>query len=161
MRRWVGAAIAFVGVMGIAVALTAVLVSLPVPAAGGTCGPGRSSESAAAAFFNPASIGAGAEPPASAGAAPRLEWLAFIGECQSATDARMLAGLGILVLALGAATVGILMLVRKPAAAPTESTTAAAPPGWYPNPDESSSGYRWWDGRQWGPSSTPPGSPAY
>lgn len=162
VKRWVGASLLFLAAMGVAVALTAVLSSLPAPAAGGTCGPSRGSESALEAFFNPVSIGAGPAPPARAGTAARLDWLAFIGECQSATDARILSGLGILVLSAVAAVVGVRLLRRRPESEESEELVAsrAAPPGWYPDPEHSSSGYRWWDGRAWGPSHPPPGAMA-
>ena len=152
-RRLAGAVLVFLGVMGIAIALSAVLTSLPAPAAGGTCGPGTSSESAAAAFFDPVSIGAGPPPPASAGTAAHLDWLAFIGECQSAANSRMLVGLFTLALALGAGVGGLVLLRRSGRAAPraVQAVPAAAPPGWYPDPAGTPSGFRWWDGRAWGP----------
>lgn len=105
-HRWVGFAIALLGIMGMGVAVMAVLTTLPAPAAGGTCGPGRSSETALAAFFSPGSIGAGPRP-STANAAGYDQWLAFVGECQSSTDARMLDGLSLLVLSLGVAGVGL------------------------------------------------------
>lgn len=105
-HRWIGSAIALLGIIGVAIAVMAVVTSLPPPTAGGTCGPGRSSETPLAAFFNPGSIGAGPRP-STANAAGYTQWLAFVGECQSSTDARMLAGLAVLVLSLGLAGGGL------------------------------------------------------
>jgi hypothetical protein len=116
-RRWTGLVLVLLGVMGVAIALTAVLSALPRPAAGGTCGPGRGSESALSAFFDPGSIGAGPVVPR-ANAANYFNRLAFIGECQSAADARMLIGLAVVVLSLGALALGVVLMLRsrRPAA---------------------------------------------
>ncbi|MHB1713050.1 MAG: hypothetical protein ACYCV7_16945, partial [Acidimicrobiales bacterium] len=121
---------------GMGIAVMAVVTSLPAPAAGGTCGPGRSSETPLAAFFDPGSIGAGPRP-STANAAAYDQWLAFVGECQSSTDARMLDGLALLVLSLGAAGVGLAVSRRrdrdhKPPgtnADPTPVAVAVAPAG--------------------------------
>src|SRR5579884_1754388 len=51
-----------IGILVLASAIVVVAVPLPRPAAGGTCGPGRGSESAIEAFFDPVSIGAGPRP---------------------------------------------------------------------------------------------------
>jgi hypothetical protein len=71
-------ALVFPGLFGVAFAISGFLVSVPNPAVGGTCGPGKGSESAIVALFDPGSIGAGAEPPA-ADAADRADWMAFVG----------------------------------------------------------------------------------
>ncbi len=136
-RTWTRLAFALVGVLGAAIALTAVLVALPQPAVGGTCGPGKGSEAPLAAFFNPGSIGAGAEPP-STDPSGQAEWLAFVGECQSATDARILTGFAVLVLSVGVALLGPVLVLssatdrRRPmAAAPTNpwgAVPSAVPP---------------------------------
>jgi cytochrome bd-type quinol oxidase subunit 2 len=106
--RWVAGALVLLGVAGVAVAVTAMATALPAPAAGGTCGPGHSSETAFEAFFNPGSLGAGPEPAATQAAA-HAQWLAFIGECQAATDARTLSALAVLVLAVLALVAGLLI----------------------------------------------------
>ena len=61
-RRTVGWAFVLLGLFGAAFAVAGLFAALPAPAVGGTCGPGKSSESAIVAFFDPVSIGAGAEP---------------------------------------------------------------------------------------------------
>jgi hypothetical protein len=101
------------GVVGVTMAVTAVVAALPSPAAGGTCGPGHGSEGALFAFFDPVSIGAGAQPPATTATA-HMQWLAFVGECQSAADARVLSGLFALVLGLAALAAGLFLLRRAP-----------------------------------------------
>ena len=95
----------FLGLFGAAFAITGLLVALPKPAVQGTCGPGKSSESAIVAFFDPGSIGAGPEP-ATTHATDRADWMAFVGECQASTDTRVLATFAILVLSLGVALTG-------------------------------------------------------
>lgn len=95
----------FLGLFGAAFAITGLLVALPRPAVQGTCGPGRSSEPAIVAFFDPGSIGAGAEP-APKQATDRANWMAFVGECQASTDSRVLATFAILVLSFGIALTG-------------------------------------------------------
>ena len=109
--RWLAVALSFLGLLGVTVAITAMVMPLPAPAAGGTCGQGRGSESAIAAFFDPGSIGAGAEPTGTA--AQEDQWLAFVGECQSSTDGRMLQASGILLLSLVVGVIGLLMLRRR------------------------------------------------
>jgi hypothetical protein len=137
-RTWTRLVFALVGVLGVTIALTAVLVALPQPAVGGTCGPGKASETPLAAFFDPGSIGAGVEPPTS-NVTGQAEWLAFVSECQSATDARILTGLAVLVLSVGVALLGPALLLsastdrrRQPAAAtpasPWGAVPSAAPP---------------------------------
>jgi hypothetical protein len=142
------------GVVLLGLATTVAVVPLPAPAAGGTCGPGASSESAIVAFFDPVSIGAGPEPaPASA---TRPQWEAFVNECQSASDTRMTVA-GAVVLGFLLVVFGIPSTVRRyggriPAA------PAAAPAGWYPDPADPRLA-RWWDGGTWGPLYTPVPSP--
>ncbi|HUO47775.1 MAG TPA: DUF2510 domain-containing protein [Acidimicrobiales bacterium] len=119
---------------------------LPAPAAGGTCGPGASSEAAAAAFFNPGSIGAGAEPTQASG--NRGQWQAFVDQCQTAADTRMVVTLA---LVLGAFAVGFglpLVTRRFETSERPTSTHWAAPPGWYPDPVDPRQA-RWWDGTAW------------
>jgi hypothetical protein len=112
--RWIGAGLLLAGVVGVTMAITAVLAALPAPAAGGTCGPGHGSEGALFAFFDPASIGAGSPPPATASAATHLQWLAFVSECQSSANAHMLSGFFALVLGLAAVAGGFALLRRTP-----------------------------------------------
>lgn len=138
-RTWTRLVFALVGVLGVTIALTAVLVALPQPAVGGTCGPGKGSETPLAAFFDPGSIGAGVEPPTSS-VTGQAEWLAFVSECQSATDARILTGFAVLVLSVGVALLGPALVLgastdrrrRRPAAAapanPWEAVPSATPP---------------------------------
>lgn len=125
-RWWVRFAVLLLSVFGVAVAVAAVVVSLPSPAAGGTCGPGHGSEAPIVAFVNPGSIGAGPEP-AAASTLGRLDWMAFVGECQSAADGRVLIGLGILALSVGA-LVGTLLATRREeehSAVETDAATTA------------------------------------
>jgi hypothetical protein len=150
--RIAGVVLVFLGLLGLVIAVTAAIRPLPAPAAGGTCGPGKGSESAIAAFFNPGSIGAGAQPKSPTEAV--LQWMAFVGQCQSSTDARMLQALGILVLALVLAVIGGLMIRaagRRPARVRASSPDAAPAAGWYPDPSPAATGTRWWDGGRWGP----------
>jgi hypothetical protein len=135
---WLGGGLVLVGVGGVAAAITAVFTALPAPAAGGTCGPGRSSEPALFAFFNPGSIGAGPQP-AVTNTAAHSQWLAFIGECQSATDARILSGLFVLVIALLVVAVGLLLSRRGALWGGGPSPSADAQPADGP----SSSGDAW------------------
>jgi hypothetical protein len=113
------------GLFGAAFAIAGVFASLPGPAAGGTCGPGKLSESAIVAFFDPVSIGAGREPAATTTetAISRAQWMAFVGECQASADSRVLSTFAILVLSVVVALGGIGLsrrATRRPAA-----TTAA------------------------------------
>jgi len=111
VRLWIRLGFAIVGIFGIAVAISAVVVNLPAPGVGGTCGPGTGSEAPIVAFFNPASIGAGIEPPTASALAHSL-WLAFVGECQSSTDSRILIGLAVLVLSVAFALLGPYLLFK-------------------------------------------------
>ncbi len=134
-RTWFRVALVFLGLFGAAFAITGMLVALPNPAVGGTCGPGKSSEPAIVALFNPGSIGAGPEPPASS-ATDRADWMAFVGECQASADGRVLGAVGILVVSLVVALIGTALLVRyrrppappAPAAAPI-AVVGSPPPG--------------------------------
>jgi hypothetical protein len=101
----------FLGIFGIAFAITGLLVALPRPAVGGSCGPGSSSETSIVAFFDPVTIGAGREP-ATTHATDRADWLAFVGECQASADSRMLATFAIIVVSIGIALTGT-VLVRR------------------------------------------------
>ncbi len=136
----------FLGVLLVFVAVTVAVVRLPVPAAGGTCGPGTGSESAVTAFFNPGSIGAGPEPSAASGG--RSQWQAFVSQCQSATDSRMAVSGGILAGAL-LVLFGTPWVVRRIArAAPAAPAAVYAPAGWYADPSDPRT-VRWWDGSTW------------
>jgi hypothetical protein len=127
-------ALAFVGLFGIAFAIAGLLVGLPKPAVGGTCGPGTSSESSIVAFFDPGSIGAGAEP-AATNATDRADWLAFVGECQASADSRVLGTFAILIVAIGIATVGLALALGETRKANVSRTpAAAAQPGPFPAP---------------------------
>jgi hypothetical protein len=119
-------AFVFLGLFGAAFAISGLLVALPRPAVGGTCGPGTGSESAIVAFFDPGSIGAGPEPSAT-NATDRADWMAFVGECQASADSRVLATSAILTLSVGVALAGtalVLMGSRKP----TPSSPDPSPP---------------------------------
>lgn len=159
-----------IGILALAGAITVVVLPLPKPAAGGTCGPGRGSEAAIEAFFDPVSIGAGPRP--SAPAIAVYEWQAFVGECQASTNARMVDALALLVVA------GFLLLVAAPLVGRAwrrqrHASAHTAAPGWYPDP-AGTSPWRWWDGRQWSqetgaeqstaahapPESAPPATPS-
>jgi hypothetical protein len=109
---WFRLALVFLGLFGAAFAITGFLVALPKPAVGGTCGPGKSSEAAIVALFNPGSIGAGPEPPASS-ATDRADWMAFVGECQASADGRVLGALVILGVSLVVALVGTALFVKS------------------------------------------------
>jgi hypothetical protein len=111
-QLWVKLVFACLGLFGAAIAITGVLVALPAPAIGGTCGPGHGSESPIVAFFDPITIGAGTEP-AATNATGHASWLAFVGECQASTDGRVLAVLAILVLSVGVAIGGPKLVLRK------------------------------------------------
>ena len=111
-QSWVRLAFAFVGLLGATFAITGVLTALPAPAAGGTCGPSRGSETAIEALFDPVSIGAGPKP-AATNVESRDQWSAFVSECQASADARVLAGLAILVGSVGIGVLGPMVVLRK------------------------------------------------
>jgi hypothetical protein len=128
-NRGVQLALVFLGLFGVAFAVSGFLVSVPNPAVGGTCGPGKGSESAIVALFDPGSIGAGAEPPAT-DAAGRADWMAFVGECQASADGRVLANFLILTISLGVALAGtaLVLKARRPAVPPASPASAAGSP---------------------------------
>ncbi len=130
-RSWIRLAFAFLGLFGAAFAITGMLVALPKPAAGGTCGPGKGSEAAIQAFFNPGSIGAGPEPPASNSDA-RQQWQAFVDECQTTTDDRAIAALAILVVSIGVGVAGPRLVAgrkrRQTSGLPAAPTASEPPP---------------------------------
>ncbi len=94
-----------IGVFGAAFAISGLLIALPKPAVGGTCGPGTASESPIVAVLDPVSIGAGTEPPAG-DTSSYDKWLAFVGECQASADGTVLAASVVLVLSIGIAVWG-------------------------------------------------------
>jgi len=100
-----------VGIFGVAFAVTGAVSALPKASDGGTCGPGRGSEAAIVALFNPGSIGAGPEP-AAADAGARAQWQAFVNQCQSAADDRGVTASAILLVSIGGATAGSLLVLR-------------------------------------------------
>ena len=115
--------------LAVAGAVVVVVWPLPKPAAGGTCGPGSGSEPAIAAFFDPASIGAGPQPTSSAVEA--YQWQAFVGECQSSANGRMVEGLALL---LVGALFGLVLhpLVRRAWHEPAPAGGGLA--GWHGEP---------------------------
>jgi hypothetical protein len=123
-------AFAFIGLFGVAFAVTGMLVPLPKPAVPGTCGPGRDSETAIEALFNPGSIGAGPEPPASQTAAHQ-EWQDFVDDCQATTDNRAGAALAIIVVSVGVAFVGPVLVAgrkkRRPPPGPSVTSPMTSP----------------------------------
>jgi hypothetical protein len=120
-RRGIGLALIFVGLFGVAFAISGALGGLPSPAVGGTCGPGKTSESSVVALFDPGTIGAGQEPSAT-NATDRADWMAFVGECQASADSRVLATFLILTASVGIALAGA-MVLRK--GSPTEPISPA------------------------------------
>jgi hypothetical protein len=111
-RRGIGLALIFVGLFGAAFAISGLLAGLPRPAVGGSCGPGKTSESSIVALFDPVTIGAGQEPPA-ANATDRADWMAFVGECQASADSRVLATFLILTVSVGVALAGAMVLRKE------------------------------------------------
>jgi len=109
---WTRLTLAFVALFGAAFSLTSLLIALPRPEAGGTCGPGRGSESAIVAVFDPITIGAGREPSA-ADAAARAQWSAFVQECQTAANDRAITAFPILVASAVLAIVGPVAIRRR------------------------------------------------
>lgn len=122
-------ALVFLGLFGAGLAISGLLVALPVPAAGGTCGPGRASEAPIVALLDPVSIGAGPEPPVSESAS-RADWVAFVSECQTAADNRGLAALAILVVSAGVALVVPMLLFRRRRRSPGAMLPSPADPHW-------------------------------
>jgi hypothetical protein len=90
LQQWMKLLFVVAGLFGIAFAVAGLVVPLPNPAVGGTCGPGVAAEAPIAAVLNPGSIGAGPEP-AATDVEGHQQWLAFIGECQATADGRTLA----------------------------------------------------------------------
>jgi hypothetical protein len=127
-RMWFRLALVLVGLFGAAFAISGLLIALPNPAVGGTCGPPNSSEAAIVALLDPGSIGAGPEPPATS--TTRTGWLAFVGECQASADSRGLGSLIILVLSIGVALTGttLLLRLRRPPARSTPPSLLVGPP---------------------------------
>ena len=124
---WFRLALVFLGLFGAAFAISGLLVALPKPAVGGTCGPGKSSEAAIVALFDPGSIGAGPEPPATS-PTERADWLAFVGECQASADGRVLGALVIFVVSLVAALAGTALLLRYRKPPASVAPAATSPP---------------------------------
>ena len=151
--RWIGAGLVLLGVAGVSTAVTAVLAALPAPAAGGTCGPGAGSESAIAAFLNPGSIGAGAEP-STVNVAAHAQWLAFVGECQAATSSRVLGAFAILVLSVGVVIAGLLLSRRGARKRDASGGPDVQPPSSNP-PSETG---MWWESEPLGSGSRPSAS---
>ncbi|HWD52079.1 MAG TPA: hypothetical protein VG412_06745 [Acidimicrobiales bacterium] len=156
VRTAITLALVFVGVLGAALAVTGLLIGLPAPAAGGTCGPGQGSEAAIVALFDPITIGAGPEPPA-ANPAGRAQWTAFVDECQTAADDRAWTAFPVLVVSSGIAILGFLAFRRR-SRGRIDSTPHAPAGGWPPPPWSSP-----WAGPSpsvdWDPSLWPPGVP--
>ena len=126
----------FVGFFGAAFAVSGILVPLPAPAAGGTCGPGAASESALSALTDPSSIGAGPEPSA-ANTAAHAQWSAFVDQCQSAADQRGFATAAILALSV-AVGIGVpLLLLRRRTGSGTDGLARFGHGGSVPGPPPS------------------------
>jgi hypothetical protein len=122
--RGIGLALVLIGLFGIAFAISGALTGLPRPAVGGgTCGPGTGSESSIVALFDPGSIGAGKEPPATS-ATDHADWLAFVGECQASADSRVLATSVILVVAVGVGLAGVVVASRAARRQPVSPAAA-------------------------------------
>ncbi len=103
----------FIGCFGTAYAAAGMLTALPAPAVGGTCGPSTGSETALEALAEPGSIGAGPEPPAS-NATGHQQWKTFTQQCQSLADRRGLASLAIFVISIAVASIGLILVLRRP-----------------------------------------------
>ena len=110
--RLIGIVLVFLGLFGMAVAVTGMASPLPAPAVGGTCGPGQGSEAAIVAFMDPVTIGAGPEPPVSQ-ARNRAQWSAFVAACQSAADQRAEITLPTLIASIALLAVGTVVLWRR------------------------------------------------
>jgi hypothetical protein len=105
LQSWIRLLFIAVGVFGAVFAISGLLIGLPKPAVGGTCGPGTASEAPIVAALDPVSIGAGKEPPAS-DTSRYYDWWAFVGECQASADGTLLAALAILAASAGMAFLG-------------------------------------------------------
>jgi hypothetical protein len=136
-KWWIGLALIAIGLFGTAFAVAGLLAALPLPAAGGTCGPGQGSEAAVLAMVNPHSIGAGAEPPATDRAA-RVQWSAFVHDCQAAADHRAYVVLPILVASL-VVVVFAAVLLRRRGRRVDRTRPALTTGGWSPSPPLDSS----------------------
>jgi hypothetical protein len=123
-KRGFQLALVFLGLFGVAFAISGVFVSLPKPSVGVSCGPGSSSEPAIVALFDPGSIGAGPEPSVTS-TADRANWLAFVGQCQASADGRVLANFFILTISLGVALAGTALVLK--ARRPPESVAPTTP----------------------------------
>ena len=108
---WPRLTIIYLGLFGAALAIAGMMIALPAQAIG-TCGPGSGSESAAIAFFDPITIGAQPEPPAS-NPAGRAEWRTFVHGCQSAADTRMFITLPLLAVSVGLVILGVVLILRR------------------------------------------------
>jgi hypothetical protein len=127
---WFRLTLVLLGLFGAAFAISGLLIDLPRPAIGGTCGSGTYSETAIVALLDPGSIGAGAEPPASK-TTDRAKWMAFVAECQAATDSRALGALVVLAVSLGVGLGGTVLLLRmrkRPVASAPSGVFSPLPP---------------------------------
>jgi hypothetical protein len=129
---WIAIVLVFLGVFGAAVGVTGLVVGLPAPAAGGTCGPGTGSEAAIVALFDPITIGAGPEPPAT-DAAGRAQWSAFVNQCQTAANNRAFVAFPTLVVSAGIAILGYLVFRRR-SRHPVDPHPEVGAGGWSPSP---------------------------
>jgi hypothetical protein len=125
-----GLGLVCLGLFGAAFAIAGLLTALPPPAVGGTCGPGQGSEAAIVALLDPVTIGAGPEPAAS-DVTGRAQWSEFVSECQRATDDRALAAFPILIVSVGVAILGPLVVWRRARSRP-DSSAESAVDGWSP-----------------------------